>query len=300
MIGVLLSYHGTVSNVDDVPEFVRNIRHGQPAPAEVVDEVRRRLEYIGGSPLTRIAEAQARALEVRLGMPVRIAARLWHPYAKDVLPELAALGVTTLVSLPLAPQSVGIYHPGVEAAASEHGMRVLRAASWGHEPRLIEAFVEAVTEAASHFAVEREALAVVLSAHSLPRRVIAAGDGYESEFRAMADSVGRALVSAGFSANSMRVAFQSQGMGSRDAWLGPDLESTFSELASTHRQLLIAPIGFVTEHVETLYDIDVEARGFAEKFGFTGFGRMPALDTRPRFIDALEAVARRTLDSAAP
>jgi ferrochelatase len=295
MQGVILSYHGTVSNPDDVPAFVRNIRHGQPAPDDVVAEVRRRLLHIGGSPLTKITSEQAAALEQRLGIPVRIAARLWHPYAKDVVPELVKLGVTRLLSLPLAPQSVAIYHPGVEAAAAEHGLEVLRAPAWGLEPDLLEAFVEAIEEAAERLPAPRRELAVVLSAHSLPRRVIAAGDGYEREFRAMADAVAEALVARGYDAPSIRVAFQSQGMGSRDAWLGPDLETTFGELAGRYRHLLVAPIGFVTEHVETLYDIDVEARAFAEKLGFERLERMPALDVRPRFIDALEAVARRAL-----
>lgn len=295
MQGVLLSYHGTVAHPDEVPDFVRNIRHGQPAPEEVVHEVRRRLEHIGGSPLTRLTRAQADALEARLGMPVRIAARLWHPYAKEVLPEFAALGVTRLLSLPLAPQSVQIYHPGVEAAASEHGIEVVRAGAWGHEPALLDAFADAILEAASRLDGPRAAIAVVLSAHSLPRRVIAAGDGYEREFRAMADAVATRLGAHGFAASSIRVAFQSQGMGSRDAWLGPDLESTFAELVADHRELLVAPIGFVTEHVETLYDIDVEARAVAERLGFSRMARMPALDLRPRFIDALESVARREL-----
>jgi ferrochelatase len=84
-------------------------------------------------------------------------------------------------------------------------------------------------------------------------------------------------------------------MGSRDAWLGPDLETVFGELATGHRHVLVAPIGFVTEHVETLYDIDVEARTLAERLGFAKLERMPALDVRPRFVDALESVARRSL-----
>jgi len=285
MLGVLLSYHGTVSSSDEVPAFVRNIRHGQPAPDEVVAEVRRRLEHIGGSPLTRLSRAQAEALEARLGCPVRIAARLWHPYPSEVVSELAALGVTRLLSLPLAPQSVQIYHPGVEAAAAPHGLEVVRAEPWGHEPALIDAFVEAALEAASRLEAPRDSLGVVLSAHSLPRRVVAAGDGYEREFRSMAEAVAGALVARGFGAASIRVAFQSQGMGSRDAWLGPDIETVFGELATGHRRLLVAPIGFVTEHVETLYDIDVEARALAERLGFERLERMPAL----------EAVARRSL-----
>jgi len=111
----------------------------------------------------------------------------------------------------------------------------------------------------------------------------------------MAGAVTDLLATRGFDVRAVRIAFQSQGMGSRDAWLGPDLETTFAELVETHRHLVVAPIGFVTEHVETLYDIDVEAKALAEKLGFERLERMPALDVRPRFVDALEVVARRTL-----
>lgn len=296
MFGVILSYHGTVSDPDDVAAFVRNIRHGHPAPDDVVAEVRRRLLHIGGSPLTRITQSQAEALELRLGVPVRSAARLWHPYAGEVMPEFASLGVDKLVSLPLAPQSVAIYHPGVEAAAAEHGIEVIRAPAWGLEPSLIEAFVEATEEAANRIDAPRSEVALVLSAHSLPRRVVASGDGYEREFREMAKAVADRLVERGFDAAAIRVAFQSQGMGSRDAWLGPDLETTFKELVPFRRHVVVAPIGFVAEHVETLYDIDVEAMDLARGLGFQAFERMPALDVRSRFIDALEAVARRAIE----
>src|SRR5512134_3874158 len=103
---ILLSCHGTVERTDDLPEFLSNIRRGRPTPAALVDEVRRRFEAIGGSPLLRTTRAQAAALQERSGLRVAVAARLWHPYPKEVLAELAAEGVRTIVSLPLAPQSV--------------------------------------------------------------------------------------------------------------------------------------------------------------------------------------------------
>jgi protoporphyrin/coproporphyrin ferrochelatase len=289
---VLLSYHGTVSRTEDVAAFVKNIRRGADAPAEVVAEVARRLEHIGGSPLARISDAQAAALEKRLGIPVRAAARLWHPYPAEVLPDLAAAGVRRVVSLPLAPQSVHVYHPVVEKAAADLGLDVLRAPAWGLEPALIDAFATAIRAAAGGMADP----AVVLTAHSLPTRIIAAGDPYERDFRAMAAAVSAALATRDFRAENVHVAFQSQGMGARDAWLGPDLEATFRELSERGlRQLIVAPIGFVAEHVETLYDIDIEARALAARAGFTAFSRMPALNDTPAFIDALETVARRLL-----
>ncbi|WP_437716595.1 ferrochelatase [Sorangium sp. So ce448] len=296
---VLLSCHGTVERLDDLPAFVTNIRRGRPAPPEVIDEVRRRFQAIGGSPLMRITQAQADALAARLGLPVAIAGRLWHPYPAEVLGALHRSGVKRVVSLPLAPQSVDVYHAVVREAASEQGgMEVRCVPAWGLEPALIDAFVEVIDEALARIPEEgRAKVAVILSAHSLPQRIIAAGDPYERQFRAMAAEVERRIAARG---NPVLVAFQSQGM-TGDAWLGPDLRSTFDGLAARGvREALIAPIGFVADHVETLYDLDVEAQVFAREAGLARLSRAPAVNTRPRFIDALEALVRRELAPAAP
>ncbi|KYF81555.1 ferrochelatase, partial [Sorangium cellulosum] len=255
---VLLSCHGTVERLDDLPAFLANIRRGRPAPPELIDEVRRRFERIGGSPLMRITQAQADALAARIGLPVAIAGRLFHPYPGEVLASLHASGVRRVVSLPLAPQSVDVYHAVVrDAAAKQGGMEVRCVPAWGLEPALIDAFVEVIDEALARFPEERRAsVAVILSAHSLPQRIIDAGDPYERQFRAMAAEVERRVAPRG---NPVLVAFQSQGM-TGDAWLGPDLRSTFEALAARGaREALVAPIGFVADHVETLYDLDVEA-----------------------------------------
>ncbi|MCA9625244.1 MAG: ferrochelatase, partial [Myxococcales bacterium] len=254
---VVVSCHGTVEQVEDIPAFVTNIRRGRPAPPEVVAEVTARFQQIGGSPLMRITHDQARALEARLGLPVRACARLWHPYPEAVLAELAAEGVTEVVSLPLAPQSVHVYNEVVEKAAAEQGMTTVAAPSYGEEPSLVAAFVSAIEEARARFTpAEQASLAVILSAHSLPTRVIAMGDPYEKDFRAMAEAVAAALP---IPRASIHVAFQSQGMGGGD-WLGTDLETTMRGLRDAGiDNLLMAPIGFVAEHVETLYDIDIEA-----------------------------------------
>ncbi|XXX79684.1 ferrochelatase [Sorangium sp. So ce134] len=296
---VLLSCHGTVERLDDLPAFLSNIRRGRPAPPELIEEVRRRFEAIGGSPLLRITQAQADALAARLGLPVAIAGRLWHPYPDEALASLHGRGVRSVVSLPLAPQSVDVYHAVVrDAAAKRGGMEVRCVPAWGLEPALIDAFVEVIDEALARFPDERRAeAAVVLSAHSLPQRIIDAGDPYERQFRAMAAEVERRIAPRG---NPVLVAFQSQGM-TGDAWLGPDLRSTFEALAARGaREALVAPIGFVADHVETLYDLDVEAHVVAREAGLARLERAPAVNTRPRFIDALEALVRRELGAAAP
>lgn len=291
---VLLSCHGTVERLDDLPAFLANIRRGRPAPPEVLDEVRRRFEHIGGSPLLRITQAQAEALAARLGLPVAFCGRLWRPYPAEVLSSLVAGGARRIVSLPLAPQSVDVYHAVVREAAERLGGVELRCVpAWGLEPALIDAFVEGIDEALARFPdARRGEVAVILSAHSLPQRIIDAGDPYERQFRAMAGEVERRVSPRG---NPVVIAFQSQGM-TGDAWLGPDLRTTFDRLvAGGVREALVAPIGFVADHVETLYDLDVEAQMLAREAGLVRLERAPAVNARPRFIDALEALVRREL-----
>ncbi len=293
---VLLTCHGSVERVEDLPAFLGNIRRGRPTPAAVIEEVERRYRRIGGSPLLRITGEQAAALAARLGMPVRFAGRLWHPYPADVIAAMAREGTTRIVSLPLAPQSVEIYHADVRAAAAAAGVEVLAAPPWGREPALIDAFVESVEEGLARFPEdERAGVAVVLSAHSLPQRVIDAGDAYEQQFRAAAADVAARVEARG---NPVRIAFQSQGMDG-GAWLGPDLPSTFAALAAEGaRSALVAPIGFVADHVETLYDLDVEAPDLARKAGLARLERAPAMNARPRFVEAMAAVVRRVLGAA--
>jgi protoporphyrin/coproporphyrin ferrochelatase len=291
---VLLTCHGTVERLEDLPAFLANIRRGRPTPEAIVREVTHRFERIGGSPLMRTTAAQAEALAARLGLPVRIAGRLWGPYPAEVVADLVREGATTLISLPLAPQSVDVYHAGVrEAAAAHPGVELRCAPPWGQEPALISAFVEAVDEALARFpAAERAGVPVILSAHSLPQRIIDMGDPYEQQFKAMAAAVA-AIVERG--GNPVRVAFQSQGMDG-GAWLGPDLPATFAALAEVGaRSAVVAPIGFVSDHVETLYDLDIEAPALARKAGLARLERAPAMNARPRFIDAIEAVVRRML-----
>src|SRR5207244_230492 len=138
--------------VEDIPGFLTNIRRGRPTPPAVVEEVTRRFQHIGGSPLMRTTAAQAAALSARIGVPVHVAGRLWGPYPADVVAELVQAGATTLISLPMAPQSVDVYHAQVRKAAAAHAGLTLRAAPpWGLTPALIDAFVESIDEALARF-----------------------------------------------------------------------------------------------------------------------------------------------------
>ncbi len=293
---VVLSYHGTVADEEELPGFLKNIGRGRPASASTIAEVGRRLKLIGGSPLRRTAEAQATALEERLGIPVRAAARLWHPYPSEVLAPWIEQGIKRVVSLPLAPQSVHIYHPDVEAALAGHSVELVCAPAWGNTELLLVAFLRAIAEAGRRFpAVDPKRLAIILSAHSLPTRIIADGDPYERDFRALATAVTDRLGDIGLADATVCVAFQSEGKGGGE-WLGPRLEDEMARLAAGGaRDLLIAPIGFVADHIETLYDIDIEAAAHAGRLGYRAFQRMAGMDLREDFIDALEAVARSLL-----
>jgi ferrochelatase len=283
---ILLIGHGSVSRAEDIPAFVQAIRRGRPTPQAIVDEVTHRWNAIGGSPLQSIIEAAAQALSARLSAPVAVASRLWAPYAKDVVPRLVHDGARRIVSLPLAPYSAKIYNDVTREACTAAGAQCFEVPSWGLHPALIEAFSQVIDE--TRAGLPAETTHVVLTAHSLPMRVIAMGDTYDREVRATAAAIQQRLALPG---DRVHVAFQSQGMDGGD-WLGPDLKTTFAALASKGcKDVVVCAIGFLADHTEVLYDLDVEARAMVEQQGMR-FRRAPSLNTRPRFLDALEDLAR--------
>jgi ferrochelatase len=296
---VLLVAHGTVEDLDDLPPFLTKIRRGHPAPPALVAEVRRRYEAIGGkSPLLTICREVATRLEARLGLPVRLAMRLWRPYPKEVLAELIDQGIERIVVLPLAQHSAPIYGETVVAAAKElaaegrPSLAVVAANNWGQERALTSAFAAEVIRALDETpeAVRQKTL-LLYTAHSLPLAIIRGGDPYEKEVRASALAIGKQLGSASPPSD---VAFQSQGMGGGE-WLGPDLPASLDAAkAAGHEHVLIAPIGFLADHVEVLYDLDIEAQTLAKERGMT-LARTKSLNASDGLIDALEQVARPLL-----
>lgn len=283
MDAVLLIQHGSVEDPAEIPDFVRTIRRGRPTPQSIIDEVTHRWNAIGGSPLLAITQEQARALSERLGIRVAVGSRLWKPWARDVVAELAKTGVTRVLSLPLAPMSVHVYNPTTREACAAANVACVEAPAWHDEPALIEAFADVTRSAMVDDAH------VLFTAHSLPTRVIAAGDPYEAQVKRTAE-----LVAAQMGLSRWSVAFQSQGMDGGD-WLGPDLPTAFSTLESQGlREVVVCAIGFLADHTEVLYDLDIEAKAIAEAKGLR-FHRASSLNAHPRLIDALESVARRTL-----
>lgn len=288
--GVLLIGHGSVEDPADIPEFVRTIRRGRPTPQSIVDEVAHRWHAIGGSPLARITRELGAALEARLGVPVAVGNRLWKPWARDAVAELAARGVQRVLSLPLAPFSVHVYNPVSAEACASAGVACVACPPWGEEPALIDAFVDVVQRARAQVPAERrDAAHVLFTAHSLPARVIASGDPYEAQVRASAAAVARAAALPGWS-----VAFQSQGMDGGE-WLGPDLKTAVADLAARGvRDVVFCAIGFLADHTEVLWDLDVEAKALTEGAG-VAYHRAASLDVHPRLLDALEVLAKRAL-----
>lgn len=293
--GILLVAHGTVENLADLPAFVARIRHGRPPPPGLVEELRQRYEAIGGSPLLRVTEEQARALEAQTGLPVLLGMRLWEPSVEAAFREAGRRGLRRLVLVPLAPFSVDVY--GAAARRSLEAVRAELGASapelvvcepWGTEPAFVDAHCSALQQRLRH---DSRQSAVVLTAHSLPSVAIRAGDRYQAEVEASARALSERL------SRPCQLAYQSQGADGGE-WLGPDLRQTFERLAQEGvQQLTLCPFGFLADHVETLYDLDIEARKWAEALGL-GFERVPALNTAPGLIEALANVARRALAAA--
>ena len=291
--GVLLMAHGTPSSLDEMPEYLRLVRGGRPASPELVAEMQHNYGAIGGrSPLTDITLAQAAALEARLGggIAVSVGMRNWHPFIKNALGELAASGVRRVIGIPMAPQfstlSVQKYIDAAQASLQglPDDLRFEPVRSFHTHPLLIDAFAERL-RAAAPAANEL----VVFTAHSLPARVIEAGDRYADEVAATARAV-----AARTGIERYAIAYQSAGR-TPEPWIGPELGAFVHERAAAgSRRFLIAPIGFVCDHTEILFDIDVQAARSAREEG-AALRRTESLNASPTFIGMLEEIVRAKL-----
>jgi len=296
---VVLVAHGTVSDLDDLPQFLTRVRQGRPPSAELVAELRRRYEAIGGSPLLDVTRRQAGALARILKAPVLVAMRLWEPGLERVLRSVVPIGTRRLVVVPLAPFSVHVYAAAAEKSLSavQHELgsrapRLVHVAPFGTRPSFVEAHATRIRALLARAGAGKTSdTALVFTAHSLPSAVIAAGDPYSAQVEASAAAIGERL------ASSFELAYQSQGA-QPGAWLGPDLRSVLERVrARGHKRVIVAPIGFLSEHVETLYDLDVEARAWAESLELEML-RVPALDDDPSLAAALADVVLDALKRA--
>ena len=292
--GVLLMAYGSPSRPEEVAPYYTHIRGGRPPSAELLEELQGRYAAIGGrSPLPEITERQASALERRLNAGggswrVYVGMRHWQPWIADAVRQMADDGIRRAVGLALAPHdsrmSAGAYieaaERALEALEPERRPSVRYVRSWATHPLLADALarrLQAVLETVGGEPV------VLFTAHSLPERILSWDDPYPREVEATC----RAIVErVGLEPGRWRIAYQSQGR-TAEPWLGPTLESALQECAqSGARHVVVCPVGFVADHLEVLYDIDIEARALADTLGLR-LERTPSLNDAPDFIEAL-------------
>lgn len=293
---ILLLAHGSPDSPADVPEFLKYVTGGRQVPDTAVEEIRHRYSFIGMSPLTKITMAQAEALQRELGLPVYVGMRNWKPFIADAVRKLTDAGVEQLLAICLAPQnsstSVGLYKRALFAEMKPE-IAVHFVDEWHDHPSLIRAFAEKLEPAWRKATAELGLPApVVFTAHSVPTRTIQAGDPYERQAKETAQLVGERI--SGLASDLQHFAFQSQGM-SGGPWLGPTVERVVLDLKRQgHKGLVVAPIGFLCDHVEVLYDIDIGFKQFASEQGMT-LWRSESLNTSPAFISALANLATEKL-----
>src|SRR6185437_7899416 len=266
---ILLLAHGTPDSVEEVPEFLLKVTGGRPLPPNVVEEIKHRYSLIGRSPLTAYTMKQAAMLSRELNLPVYVGMRNWKPFIADTVRAITADGVQRAIAICLAPHdsrtSVGLYRRAVLGEGAPP-FPVEFIDNWHDHPLLARAFAEKLRSGWERACKEMGArVPVIFTAHSVPQRTIAEGDPYEQQARETATLVAREV--SALTAEIWTFAFQSQGM-SGGAWLGPTVEDTILQLKEKgHRGVFIQPIGFLCDHVEVLYDVDIMFREFAEKNG---------------------------------
>lgn len=286
-LAVLLLAHGSPASVDDVPEFLLRVTGGRQLRREVVEEVSHRYGAIGRSPLTDLTLRQAELLAQEIGMPVYVGMRNWHPFVGQALAQMQADGIGHAVVICLAPHnsrtSVGLYRKSL-AQSTDPEMTFDFVEAWHDQPQLIQAFAEKLKTGLDQALRESgKQPPVIFTAHSVPERTVLDGDPYEIQARQTAALVAKA---AGLDEKDWGFAFQSQGM-SGVPWLGPTVEDTITRLKqSGHNEVFVQPIGFLCDHVEILYDIDIAFTEYAEKEGMR-LSRAESLNDSPLLTAAL-------------
>jgi ferrochelatase len=290
--GVVLMTYGAPAGDADLPRYLAAVRGGKEPTGELVAEMSRRYATIGGSPLVAITDRQAAALERALGPGHRVVAgmRFSEPSIARASRALVAAGADRVAGIVLSPQWSDLLMGGYERALADALGSVphLVARSWWREPLFVDCVASRIREALGD---DRDGTPVVLTAHSLPRRVFETESGYVDELRATGQRVAEA---AGLPPARWRWAYQSAGH-TAEEWLRPDLGELFPDLARAgHRAVLVVPVQFLADHLEVLYDLDVAAAAQARAAGLA-YRRIAMPNTDPVFIGALAAVARATL-----
>ena len=297
-VGVLLMAYGGTASLDELPGYLADIRSGRPTTRAVLDEMTHNYRQIGGkSPLLEMSRQQAAALETLLNgeaprpqYKVYLGMRHWSPWIEDTVRAMLDDGIRQAVGIVLAPHyssfSIAKYQERVRQglALNRGSIEFDFVDSYNTAPKYIEALANRVREGIERFPeAERSQVHVILSAHSLPVRIIRMGDPYKDQ---LLETAGLVAEAAGLSPEQWTWSFQSAGR-SPEPWLGPPLEETITNLAGRGlKNLVSVPVGFVSDHVEMLYDIDIKAQALARELGVR-LERPPALNLDPLFIETL-------------
>jgi ferrochelatase len=281
---VVLMAYGSPETADDVRSYLQDIREGRPVSEHAVEELTERYRRIGGrSPLAEITERQRAALEADLAIPVHVGMKHWRPRIGEAVERALDGGADVIAGLVLAPHyselSIGGYRERLEAALGGRAALIFVESWYDHGP-FLDVLADRVRGTQAH---------VIFTAHSLPARIRETGDPYETQLQTTAQ-----LVAERAALRHWSFAFQSASP-TGEPWLGPDI---LEELESLHQrgvsEVLAAPIGFVSDHLEILWDLDVEAREKAAELGLA-FDRIESLNDDPAFIAALAGLVRQTL-----
>ncbi len=304
--GVLLTTYGSPASLEreDIREYLGRVRGGREPDPDLVDEFTRRYRVITGSPLIEITRAQSAALAEALGWPVQVGMRFSEPSILAGLTALAEAGVSTVAAIILSPQYspllMGGYARAIDEARTMLGdgaPDVFVAGAWHEEPAFAAALARRVVEAlAGLLPADRGTVRVLMTAHSLPKRVAEQEPDYLAQLPATAEAV---ALKAGLSDEDWTFCWQSAGHEPGE-WMKPDFADLMPEIAAQGgRSVLVVPVQFLADHLEILYDVDVGAREQAERCGLS-FQRIASLNADPDLIEALAAVARRTLKTGDP
>ncbi|MBL1217985.1 MAG: ferrochelatase [Planctomycetes bacterium] len=300
--GVILLSYGTPDRLEDIPPYLTDIRGGRETSQELVDEITERYRRIGGrSPLADITKSCARKLSAQLGLPVYVGMRHWTPYIKDVVTQIAReTGIERLAAICMAPHyselSIGAYRTklaeAIEQASRPIEMRFVP--EWYTQTDFISGLALNLSVALKRIGTGSgpERAFVVFSAHSLPRFILERGDPYPDQLLKTAKLVAEKL---SLDQEQWTFCFQSAGQTAMP-WLGPSVEEVVPKLAQEgHRRIVLAPIGFVADHVEVLYDLDIEVPALLTEFEGLEIERTPMLNDSPSMIAALAALATEAL-----
>ncbi len=305
LTGVLLMAYGSPDNIEDVEAYYTHIRRGRKPSEEQLADLVGRYEKIGGSQLNRITFAVAEAMQARLNdgeadaqdgsernFRVYVGMKHWHPYIADTVDTMAGDGVKRAVAMVLTPQyskmSVGEYLRTARERATEHGIELIDVHQWWDERGYIDFMADRVKEALARFnESDRSQVHAVFTAHSLPERILQWDDPYPKQLLQTSEAI-----SAAAGVHSWHFAYQSASH-TGEPWLGPDVLEKLEELRKSGvRSVLVCPVGFVSDHLEVRYDIDVEAAEKAKELDMH-LERTASPNDHAAFVDALTHVVRR-------